>query len=422
MIISSEMNFLSIPVITSSICHVLWLLCCSTDAYIIVKSSFNETLHQFDDLPAAPSFGRTFPDEGLWGHIEFTDPPDACTTVEPPANTSDWFAVISMSDKCGFHEQVLNAQKAGYTAAIIHNNKSNQLIEIKGSSKQRLSIPSTFIGLSDSHLIAQYDRRLNVNVLIVEVVVENDELILIVLAAISSFSAITVLGIMIGVGIHNCYRNRAQLLSRWKLKRLPLHTFKKGDLYESCAICLEEYDEGEKLRILPCAHAFHSKCIDVWLTKNKKTCPLCNETVNPHRRSTVSSRDIERTPLLMPLPEDDVADTEHGPTSTLPRNQSLVEVHEEPVYASSVHRTNRQRNYGTVGVSSLVATAGEASCAQDLVAVGDSSLVASAAGETVPVVDEENRKRRKAQLESRPRPPQVVITGRNSDRPSDNIV
>jgi len=40
------------------------------------------------------------------GHIAYTDPPDACQKVERPSNKSDWIAVISMSDDCGFHDQV----------------------------------------------------------------------------------------------------------------------------------------------------------------------------------------------------------------------------------------------------------------------------------------------------------------------------
>jgi E3 ubiquitin-protein ligase RNF13 len=57
--------------------------------------------------------------------------------------------------------------------------------------------------------------------------------------------------------------------------------------------------------------AFHQKCIDPWLTKNKRTCPLCKKKAfarpgnSSHSDSDdsaedgyVSRRSSERTPLL----------------------------------------------------------------------------------------------------------------------------
>ncbi|RDX89178.1 RING-H2 finger protein ATL46, partial [Mucuna pruriens] len=42
-----------------------------------------------------------------------------------------------------------------------------------------------------------------------------------------------------------------------------------------CAVCLCEFSEKDKLRLLPmCSHAFHISCIDTWLLSNS-TCPLC---------------------------------------------------------------------------------------------------------------------------------------------------
>jgi E3 ubiquitin-protein ligase RNF13 len=56
--------------------------------------------------------------------------------------------------------------------------------------------------------------------------------------------------------------------------KLPVRVFhhdkkEKQDIAE-CIICLEEYEEGDIIRILPCMHEFHQTCIDAWLITRKK--------------------------------------------------------------------------------------------------------------------------------------------------------
>lgn len=48
-----------------------------------------------------------------------------------------------------------------------------------------------------------------------------------------------------------------------------------------CAVCLNEFNEDENLRLMPnCEHAFHIPCIDTWL-QSHSNCPLCRSTMNP---------------------------------------------------------------------------------------------------------------------------------------------
>ena len=49
-------------------------------------------------------------------------------------------------------------------------------------------------------------------------------------------------------------QQRRHRLPSSSLRKIPTAKFSKGDPYETCAICLEDYQEGEKLRILPCSH------------------------------------------------------------------------------------------------------------------------------------------------------------------------
>lgn len=44
---------------------------------------------------------------------------------------------------------------------------------------------------------------------------------------------------------------------------------------DTCVICLEEFVNSDELRILPCYHSFHMKCVDIWLTTKSSKCPLC---------------------------------------------------------------------------------------------------------------------------------------------------
>ena len=69
-----------------------------------------------------------------------------------------------------------------------------------------------------------------------------------------------------------------------QIRRLKVIRFSKlsaeEDLLESpqCIICLDDYAENERVRILKCSHHFHAKCSDQWLFLNNK-CPLCQQNI-----------------------------------------------------------------------------------------------------------------------------------------------
>jgi len=51
-----------------------------------------------------------------------------------------------------------------------------------------------------------------------------------------------------------------------------------------CAICIDEFEHMEKVRVLPCGHKFHEDCLVPWLTERHASCPLCKMDVLQHVR------------------------------------------------------------------------------------------------------------------------------------------
>lgn len=69
--------------------------------------------------------------------------------------------------------------------------------------------------------------------------------------------------------------------SEEQVRRLPTRKASAA-LLEECPICFATYEEGEELRTLPCLHAFHTECIDQWLTSRRASslcCPVCHTKV-----------------------------------------------------------------------------------------------------------------------------------------------
>jgi hypothetical protein len=52
-------------------------------------------------------------------------------------------------------------------------------------------------------------------------------------------------------------------------------TFPSEGALDMCAICIEDFEESNIVRLLPCGHIFHPECIDPWFLTRQARCPLC---------------------------------------------------------------------------------------------------------------------------------------------------
>ena len=72
-------------------------------------------------------------------------------------------------------------------------------------------------------------------------------------------------------------------LKKQFVKELDEYQYKNKDKFdnalveEECSICLAKYKITDIVKLLPCRHAFHKKCIKKWLSNEEHNkCPLCN--------------------------------------------------------------------------------------------------------------------------------------------------
>jgi hypothetical protein len=64
--------------------------------------------------------------------------------------------------------------------------------------------------------------------------------------------------------------------------RLEHSTYVPGTIdadHATCAICVCEYQEGERISTLPCRHHYHQDCVERWLAR-RGVCPVCKADVH----------------------------------------------------------------------------------------------------------------------------------------------
>ncbi|KAK6929798.1 Zinc finger, RING-type [Dillenia turbinata] len=132
------------------------------------------------------------------------------------------------------------------------------------------------------------------------------------------------------------------------IRLIPTFQFKKGakaelgeKIYFECAVCLGEFQEEEKLRILPnCSHLFHIDCIDVWL-QNNSNCPLCRSSI-----SLIDRFKLDQIAAPTSSPQD--------PNTFSDDDFVVIEIREDNNNSSSSSSSNQERlNSGEISFSSI---------------------------------------------------------------------
>jgi E3 ubiquitin-protein ligase ATL6/9/15/31/42/55 len=105
----------------------------------------------------------------------------------------------------------------------------------------------------------------------------------------------------------------------------------------ACAVCLNEFQDDETLRLIPkCSHVYHHGCIDIWLVSHN-TCPVCRANLDPRSDDT-----IVPPSTIIQIPEGEIhhnEEVEHDIQEEQKRDNIEVE------YSTKVNLLRRSHTY-----------------------------------------------------------------------------
>lgn len=296
------------------------------------------------------SFGPPVPVDGIAGDLYLADPPEGCTPLTPPdlpSGDARWIALIARSharsDECTFDVKVRHAEAAGAVAAVVYDDMFEGLLVMAApAGNLEPGIPSVFVSQASGALMRQMLAPGQTKAFI-----SPSPSLLWASMFMSAFAGCLAVSVVSSAfylarrppaGLTDedggddtppppPRRRRNPTLPPEQLSLLPVLVHGEGgeggssasgsdaeddgparpsasaaatpprpaagDTKRLCAICLDAYAPGDKLRLLPCQHRYHRECIDPWLSDNSRACPVCKADAGAALAAAAAAADLE---------------------------------------------------------------------------------------------------------------------------------
>ncbi|KAJ8764491.1 hypothetical protein K2173_006231 [Erythroxylum novogranatense] len=220
---------------------------------------------------------------GICGALRMADPLDACSSLHNHFGSNETERVkfaLAIRGECSFEDKIRNAQEWGFRAVIVYDDRDQKNLIYMMVNPKGIKVHAVFVSKATGEFLKKYAQEKEVECCIYPSRGGTDWTAL----AISLISVTVLLVFLVIVLVTPRHWLRSNFQSKnidtRMVEALPCFTFWSGrssdsHCRETCAICLEDYKDGEVLKVLPCQHEFHSSCVDAWLTKWGTFCPVC---------------------------------------------------------------------------------------------------------------------------------------------------
>lgn len=257
---------------------------------------FLNYLHtSFPDLPAKSVSLSSY---SVCGVLHVADPLDACSPLRIgiQSNTTKQRKVaLIIRGGCAFDDKVRKAQNAGFSATIVYDDRDKGNLVYMLINPENITLHAVFVSKATGEILKQYANEKKGECCIFPSHYESTWTVLTI--SFISFVIICTIVVLVFYTPRRITYSQGpfyftQRVDPETVEALPCFTFssarsKDYQTQETCAICLEDYKDGEILKVLPCRHEFHSSCVVSWLTKSGTFCPVCK-----HDLGTKQSRII----------------------------------------------------------------------------------------------------------------------------------
>ncbi|TPX60581.1 hypothetical protein PhCBS80983_g01669 [Powellomyces hirtus] len=223
------------------------------------------------------AFGPQLPENGLLGFLVSTsnvapldDVNNSGCKVINATGLSNWIALVQRG-RCSFAQKIRAMQTSGAKAVVVGDNTPHSplITMFAGENTTDIVIPSVFVALADYELLQHEAEALvgfgrGAEVLLLPNEMDVPLLEILIVTVLSP--AAVMLTLYLIWSYRNYLRRQQELAPLAVVLNLPTKTFKAEEAKENdpmqCAICLEDFQDDEVLRILLCKHEYHMACVD----------------------------------------------------------------------------------------------------------------------------------------------------------------
>jgi len=272
--------------------HITLMLVILTECLGLILNNMDRTIYHmtanFGIQRSSPSYKRSAP-------LVLADPEHGCGDLLNESELDGKIVLVKWG-KCSCFNKSVNVFNYGGKGIVIGNNPGSGLIrmEKEGSETEDVGIPSVLISNLDFKEVRSIITQ-QTSMDVVATLSANEEWID-DSATKSLARAFTYMMLILPstwtmlVLLWACFSLLKRRVMQRQVREIPEIIFssdmleaeslkKKHIMNSSCPICLVDFEEQTRIKLLPCDHGFHPECIEPWIGERSDSCPICRQSV-----------------------------------------------------------------------------------------------------------------------------------------------